>query len=389
MADLEVGDSELSSKNLQRIKADIKQFIRQQNDVQARVDRLNAEIESEGPNADLEGRLEHHLKEQQSVCKRSNFAVSVIGLAIEDLTEFSQNPPSMLAITDLLDSTEDFTDDASRETLRRALGVIQDGDLATCTDVLEDLERAYKSLSEEHLPRTTKILQTTQLAVRDLATDPIRRRISRRSRLTAKNLAAYQRRQQSPSASSSSDNLSTKQEDRQKASKPQTSYLCTQNNQNTQNPQKADRISDAQSFHKYIDFLLAQFPVDDLVKAIKTFVDHDATSKETGLDDMMAQMNRDVAGVDVVKVYEEASVPLVSTDDRDLEGGNSDLEREMKKLNARVQALEDHVQVKPTKGASDRVKEEDGSLEKKESHHSNKRPSSAAEAGRRMKRSRS
>jgi len=183
MADLEVGDPELNAKNLLRIKADITELVTTQDDIQRSIATVNAEIASKGPSVTLEGHLKRWIEEQHSVCTRANVAMSVIGLSIEDLTESSRDPPSIMAIKDLLESLDTFTSETSINILREALVTIQDANPSSCTDILEDLESAFGSLSKDHISRSTKILQTTQIAVRDLATDPSSRCWARRSRL--------------------------------------------------------------------------------------------------------------------------------------------------------------------------------------------------------------
>jgi hypothetical protein len=117
MADLKVGDSELNAQNLLRIKADIKELVKEGDAGQKSIDGINTQIKSNGPSVTLEGRLASALKLQRSLRKRANLAVSVIGLSIEDLTEVSRDLPCILAIKDLLDSLESFTNDASTEIL--------------------------------------------------------------------------------------------------------------------------------------------------------------------------------------------------------------------------------------------------------------------------------
>jgi hypothetical protein len=104
MTDLGVNDSDLNAKNLLRIRADVKQLVKEHAQCQRFADTVNVEIVSEGPSNALEKRLKSHVDSQHSACTRAYFAVSIIGLAIEDLVGFSRDPPHVFAINDLFDS---------------------------------------------------------------------------------------------------------------------------------------------------------------------------------------------------------------------------------------------------------------------------------------------
>jgi hypothetical protein len=319
MADLGLCDSELNAKNLLRIKADLKQLVKERAEEPESIDDINAEIESEGPSGILERRLKGCIEMLHSLRARVDLAVSVVGVCIEDLTEFSQNPPSMLAIKDLLDSTEDFTDDTSRKTLRRALGAVQEGDLATCTDVLEDLEKAYKSLSEEHLARTTKILQTTQLAVRDLATNLFSRRLSRP--VAAANKCASESTSDAVSVSSSSQDL---QIDFQ-------SKFFDLPNSDTEDVKGPNQVLDVASLHRYLDSVLMKVPGKQILEALQNLVNGSGSISES--------LNG--SGHDQFKEFA------------------SEMKKEMKGLGSRFQTLEDRLSVKGVHEASYEDKAED------------------------------
>jgi hypothetical protein len=354
MADLEIDDSELNAKNLLRIKADLKQPVNSRAEQQRFIDAVNAEIESQGPSVTLEQRLEIHNKEQHSICTRADLAVSVIGSSIEDLTEFLRDPPRVLAIKDLLKSTEEFTDDASIEALREALVVIQDGNLSTGIDVLEDLDGAYKSLPKEHILRTSKILQATQTAVRDLATDPYDRKTAR-SKVNRPFMFARRKlpKIRTP-AILPSESLRT----------GMRSKGPNQQSQNTQNVQSPDQVSDAQSLHSYIDFLLTHASPKSIVQAVQ----------HLGNERLPAPKSN------------------VRPEYRPQREINSDLEKKVDDLGTRVRALENQTQVKGTHEASvedkAEVKKENGLLQTDLSHDSNKRPPPELEDNTRVKRSR-
>jgi hypothetical protein len=351
MADLEVADSELNAKNLLRIKADLKQLVNTRAEQQRFIDAVNAEIESQGPSVTLEKRLEFHNKEQHSICTRADLPVSVIGNSIEDLTEFLRDPPRVLAIKDLLESTEEFTDDASIEALRKALVVIQDGNLLTGVDVLEDLDGAYKSLPKQHILRTSKILQATQPAVRDLATDPYDRKQARRvlQIRTAANTRVTRSVFGSTRVSASPQAIRT-------SIQPKVPVHPDQTPQSSQDP---SHVSDAQSLHKYIDFLLTQVSPKSIAQAVQ----HLGSGTPPVRKSVIRPKHRQQREI------------------------NSDLDD----LGTRVRALENQIQVKGTHGASvedkAEVKKEDGLLQTKASPDSNKRPPPEFEDDRLIKRS--
>jgi molecular chaperone GrpE (heat shock protein) len=177
MADLEVDSSGLNTKNMLRIKADVEELVERLDDAQKSVDYWNAQIASKGPSASRESGLEGRTEEQKWISTRADLVVSVIGLSIEDLAEITQDPPRILAIKELLDSTGD-DDWISIGTLRAAFGGLEhglkNGSVSSLMDVFADLEKPFVSQSKEGIVRTTKILQATQLAVRKFATNPQR-----------------------------------------------------------------------------------------------------------------------------------------------------------------------------------------------------------------------
>ncbi|KEQ72930.1 hypothetical protein M436DRAFT_82202 [Aureobasidium namibiae CBS 147.97] len=349
MADPEVGGSAANAMNLLRIKADIKELVKEQDKHKESVDSINAKIESQGPNVTLEGLLKSLIEKQHSAFTRTCLAVSVIGQSIEDLTTFSRNPPSIMAIKDLLDSLNNFTDEDSIETLSGSLVIVQDGTKFTCADVVEDLEEAYKSLSEEHQSRTTEILRATQLAVRDLATNPFKRTLNRRSRLLAirnENLT-----------SESAGVLSVTQEVHG------TTHLeaSTQPNRTTQTSQDPAQILDAPSLHRYIDSVFPLVPIKRIVEAVQNVVMEFASGHKSP----------DEHGPGI---FQEIT---------------SNSKKELKELGVRVQALEDFIKLRYAGGADKEVKEEETSLQKEASLHPHKRPSLGFEDKMDVKRSRS
>jgi hypothetical protein len=319
MANLELCDSELNAKNLLRIKADIKYLDKRQTLVQSRIDRTNAEIELEGPSGALEKRLKSAIEDQHSICTRTDIAVSLIGLSIEDLTKVSRDPPRVAAIKDLLESIEEFTDEASLETLEKALIVIQDGNESTCTDVIEDLERAYNSLTEEHLSRTTRILRAAQLAVRDLATEPLFRIIPLRE--TATNKCASESTSDAVSVSSSSQDLRIDLQ----------SKFFDLPNSDTEDVKGPNQVLDVPSLHQYLDTVLMKVPGKQIVEALQKLVNGSGPISES----------LEGSGHDQFKEFA------------------SDLKKETKGLGTRFQAQEDRLNVKRVHGASDDDKAED------------------------------
>jgi hypothetical protein len=221
--------------------------------------------------------------------------------------------------------------------------------MSACTDVVEDLERAYKSLPEENLRRTTKILQATQHGVRETATDPLDRRISRRNRPS--KLAVVKSVEEPTGISTFLQGLGNHLHPRVPPERL---------SQNTQSTQNVGHISDAQSLHKHIDFLLTQVPLESIVQAVQN--------------------------------VGKLPLPLPRTVTRSSHGPKTigpDLDKVAENLGDRVRALEAHTQIKSSHRASDGVKKEEGSLQTKESSHSNKRPVAELEDERASKRSRS
>lgn len=346
MADPEVGDSELNAQNLLRIKADLKELINEQEEAQKGVDSAYAEVRSVGPSVSLERRLEYGIEVQHSVCTRAGLAISVIGQSIEDLTKFSRDPPSIVAIKDLLDSLDKFTDEDSIKILSGSLVIVQSVTSSSCTDILEDLEGACKSLSEEHKSRTTKILQATQLAVRDLATRPFRRIVDRTVRLSADNL------------SSGSAGVSPVTQDVRGITHLTASK---EPNRATQTSQDPAQILDAPSFHRYIDSVLPLVPIKRMVEAVQNVV-------------MELAPGHKIPDEHGPKIFQEIT---------------SNSKKEMEELRARVQALADFNKSRYAGGADKQVKEKGSSLQTEASLHSHKRPSPGSEDKTNVKRSRS
>ena len=342
MADLEVEDPEINTKNLLRIKADITELVTKQDEIQRSIARLNAEIASKGPSVTLEGRLKRETEEQHSVCTRANVAMSVIGLSIEDLTESSRDPPIIMAIKDLLESLDTFTFETSIKILRKALVTIQDANPSSCTDILEDLESAFGSLSIDHISRSTKILQTTQIAVRDLATDPSSRCWARRSRFASI----------SPSVSPSPLLQNIPEIGQSKAS--------LQLSENSPSLRDVDQVLDTPSLHRYMNFVHTKFPIRRIAEALQRVVDEPAL----GYNSMNEHGPEDFKEV------------------------TPEWKTEMEKLDARVQALEEINGAMDSVEADKRVKEEEISMHTRVSPYSTKRLPPTSDYDIKVKRSR-
>lgn len=167
------------SENLLRIKVDTKDLSRQQREAQQTIDRIKVQIDREGPTVTLEAQLEAELAQQKSVCIRSDIAVSIVGMSIEDLTRNSQDPPAVSAVRKLLNSMEYLDNDVSLETVDLVMVVQTDNTAESLTDVYEDLNSASESAPMSSGLKTTQILQETQLAIRELATNPTTRYLAR------------------------------------------------------------------------------------------------------------------------------------------------------------------------------------------------------------------
>jgi hypothetical protein len=286
--------------------------------------------------------------------KRANLAVSVIGLSIEDLTEVSRDLPCILAIKDLLDSLESFTNDASTEILGGALTVVEDDDFTSCTDVLEDLNRAYESLSDMDLPRTTTILQATQFAVRELAMTPYNRSIARISRPGGKGYVVE--------SISETDGLS------ESSQGPHTDFQSNVANlpdYNTQDLQDLNQVSDVPTLHRYIDSVLMKVPGKHIIEAVQNLANVSGHGHESLDGSGNGQSDHII----------------------------SSLKKEIEDLRTQVQDLKESIQVKGTHEASvedkAEVKKEDGLLQIEASPDSNKRPCPKLEDNRLIKISRS
>jgi hypothetical protein len=350
MADLEVGDSELNTQNLLRIKADIKELVKEGDAGQKSIDGINTQIKLNGPSVTLEGRLASALQLQRSLCKRANLAVSVIGLSMEDLTEVSRALPCILAIRDLLESIKSFTSDASTNILRRALVVVEDDGFTSCTDVLEDLERTYESISDMHQLRTTTILQATQVAVRELAMTPYNRSIARMSRPGYVSASISE----AGSLSVSSQGPYNFQ--------PSVANLPHYNTQDLQDP---SQVSDVPTLHRYIDSVLMKVPGKHIIEAVQNLANGSGNGHESLDGSGNGQSDHIVSG----------------------------LKKEIEDLQTQVRDLKKYIQVKGTHEASvgdkAEVKKEDELLQTEVSPDSNKRPFPAFEDDRLIKRSQS
>lgn len=149
MADLEVSDSELNTKILPRIKADIEHVADEHRKAQKLLEDTQTKISQQGMKTALEFELKREIRTRDFVGRRLNFVVTVIAVCIEDLTKISRDRPYIIAVKDLLRSTENFNDETSIKALRAALVVIEDCDYSSCTDSYADLERTFKSSPEE------------------------------------------------------------------------------------------------------------------------------------------------------------------------------------------------------------------------------------------------
>lgn len=171
MADLATSNHQEYDKNLERLRANVRELVNAHKKAQENVDQVNAWIAKEGPSARYGRWLNNRTKEQLSGRTRSDIAVSVIGLSIKDMTETIREPPSVISIKDLMDTMDDLDDNASVYSLGEALTLVRGTNASSLADVFEDFETTYQSLSKERTSRMIKTLEVTHLAVRDLA-DP-------------------------------------------------------------------------------------------------------------------------------------------------------------------------------------------------------------------------
>lgn len=345
MADLGVGNSEVNAKNLLRIKADFKHLIKEQDLAKRIIDDTNSQIELEGPGISLEERLKCWIPAEHSIVLRKNIAVSVVGQCVEDLTEVSRDPPSVMAIKALLESIDNFTEETSLETLNATLVVIQDGDESMYIDVLEDLEKATESLSEKHILRTTEVLQATQLAVRDLAMDPSDRRLGRLLRPRAHHEEKH---------ASASAGISPVTEILRGASQLEGS---AHPKQSIQTPKDPAQILDTPSLHRYIDSVLPLVPFKRVVEAVQ----------------------------DLVKQY---TPDHKSSNDHEPEESKEVTSKWKKDIEDRVKALEGPIRPRYEVWPDKNVKEEERSLSAEGSSDPPKRPSPGSEDKTDVKRSR-
>ncbi|KAK6003625.1 hypothetical protein QM012_009396 [Aureobasidium pullulans] len=263
MADLKAAARRSDDENLLRIKADAEDLLKQQHEIQRQIDSIKARIDREGPTATLETQLERDVAEQKVVCIRSDIAVSIIGSSIEDLTQTSRNPPSVVAVRKLLNSMENFDNEASLESVGLIPAVQTQNTAESLTDVFEDFESAFDTAPKEFSLRTTEILQETQLAVRILATDPLDRWIAREDAKEKARQTERQREQQSTFLSTA--DLLVPQGNRAIDPPSWPSGLSHFNSISRID----DRSSGVQDIQAYLDVLLTRAPPNHIREALQ------------------------------------------------------------------------------------------------------------------------
>lgn len=247
------------SENLLRIKTDTKELSRQQSEAQQKIDAIKVQIDKEGPTATLEARMDEEVATQKSICIRSDIALSIIGASIKDLARDSQDPPSVVAVRKLLNSLEYLDNEVSLESVKMVLAVQTQYSADSLTDVFEDLESTFKSTSKGSNPKTTEIVQETQLPIRELATEPWARWNARYNARQRTQDLERQRKQQRTFASTI--DLPFPQRNHGTDLPPQITSRSTQSNQVSR---KNDQSSKAQDLHRYLDDLLGRAPGNDV-----------------------------------------------------------------------------------------------------------------------------
>ncbi|KAH0028574.1 hypothetical protein KCU78_g3595, partial [Aureobasidium melanogenum] len=264
MADPQATALRSDSDYLLRIKTDTKELSSKQHEAQRKIDAIRAQIYREGPTAILEARMENELAEQKSICIRSDIAVSIIGASIEDLIRTSRKPPCVTAVRDVLGSIDYLDNEVSLEAVGLVLAVQMGSTAESFTDVFEDLESASKSTSKDPGLRAAKILQETQLAVRELATTPLHRILARQDASRLAYRLEQQREQHRILASTI--NLPSSRRKREDDYPPQALNPSTLDNQHLH---QVNQSSKAPDMHDYLDELLDRVPQDRILEALQ------------------------------------------------------------------------------------------------------------------------
>lgn len=363
------------SENLLRIKTDTKDLSRQQREVQQKIDAIKVRIDKEGPTATLDARMDEEVAKQKSICIRSDIALSIIGASIEDLTRDSRDPPSVIAVRNLLTSMTYLDNEVSLETVNLVLVVQTQNSAESLADVFEDLQSASGSAPRDSSLRTTRILQETQLAVRELATQPVTRYVAR---LDADHLARrLEEQREQHNTIASTINLPTIQVNREK---DRPSQVLNRSTQVSQGSQEKSESLDTQDLYGYLGILLTQIPQSRILEALqKLDCKHGSESDrhQTEMEDqersetLDATVRKALQGTELVKLKDVAA----------------NLQINAKELKDCIQALEDRREVQNGEARGVTGEETGGLLQTSMSLNSNKRPS-ASEDKTNVKRSR-
>ncbi|KAG9648326.1 hypothetical protein KCU95_g1403, partial [Aureobasidium melanogenum] len=248
MADPQVTALRSNSENLLRIKTDAKELSKKQLEAQQKI-AIKAQIDREGPTATLEARMQEKVAEQKSVCIRSDIAISIIGKSIEDLAHISRNPPSVVAVRDVLDYMDYLDDEVSLESVGLVL-VVQTGNTAeSLTDVFEDLQSATGSASGDSSLRTTTILQEHSLPSEN-----------------SRRLLRIEFRLEQRDALASTINLPIAKGNHEDSPPSQALNHSTLDNQHLQEVNQSPKAPDV---HKYLDDLLDRVPQNQILEALQ------------------------------------------------------------------------------------------------------------------------
>lgn len=363
------------SENLLRIKTDTKDLARQQREIQQKIDAIKVRIDKEGPTAFLEACMDREAERQKSICIRSDIALTIIGASIEDLTRDSQDPPSVVAVRKLMNSMEDLDNEVSFEIVNSVLVIQTQNSAESLADVFEDPQSASGSASKSSSLRTTRILQETQLAVRELATQPVTRYVAR---LDADHLARrLEEQREQHNTIASTINLPTIQVNRVK---DRPSQVLSRSTQVSQGCQEKSQSLDTQDSYGYLDILLTQTPQSRILEALQNLDCNHGSESDRHQTEMEDQERSDTLDATVRKVLE-------GTELAKLKDVAANLQINAKELKDCIQALEDRPEVQDGECRGVAGEETGGLLQTSMSLNSNKRPS-ASEDKTNVKRSR-
>lgn len=320
--------------------------------------------------------MDEEVAKQKSICIRSDIALSIIGASIEDLNRDSQDPPSVVAVRKLMNSMEDLDNGVSLETVNSVLVIQTQNSAESLTDVFEDLQFASESASKSSSLRTTRILQETQLDVRELATEPATRWSAR---YKAGNIAyKLQKQREEHGILASSIGLPAPQVKHENDRMPQVMSCSTQV---SQSPREKDQDLKTQDLHGYLDILLTQMPQSHILEALQKLDRNDRSTSDHQNMSMEDQERSEALGSTVRKVLE-------GTELAKLKNMAGHLQNNAKELKDCIQALEDRREIQDEDGRAAAGENARELLQTSAPLNSNKRPCLASEDKTNVKRSR-